>query len=166
MKYKQYSAYTAASHMVRKTKQVVMLYEGAIRYVQQAKAAIEKGDIETRFNSLTKACDIITGLQLSLDFDKGGEISKLLYDYYAGLDMRLMSIHQNNSTEMCDLSIKHLKMMLQAWEEIDHKYNSDKESGKAKDADKKVSEESDDDEYSPEMSEAISRAAESIHMTA
>lgn len=113
------SAYKAVSHLVRKTKQVVMLYDGAIRYVQQAKAAIEKGDIESRFNSLTKACDIINGLQMSLDFNNGGQVAKLLYDYYAAMDMRLLSVHQSNDLSLLDLTIKHLKMMREAWEEID-----------------------------------------------
>lgn len=116
----KYSAYTTATHMVRKTKQVVMLYDGAIRYVQQAKAAIEEKRIEDRYNALVKACDIITGLQLSLDFENGGEVAKVLYDYYAGIDMRLLSVHQSESTEICDLCIKHLKMMREAWDEIDH----------------------------------------------
>lgn len=120
-----YNAYTTANHMVRKTKQVVMLYDGAIRYVQQAKEAIEKNDIEARFNALVKACDIINGLQISLDFDKGGDVAKLLYDYYAGIDMRLMSVHQSQDTSICDLCIKHLKMMREAWDEIDQKYEAD-----------------------------------------
>jgi len=155
MEQKQYSAYNTASQMVRKTKQIVMLYEGAIRYIQQAKAAIEKNDIETRFNSLTKACDIIIGLQLSLDFDKGGEIAKLLYDYYSGLDMRIMSIHQSNNVEDCDLAIKHLKMMRDAWEEIDQKYNSSK-----------ASEQKDEDVYDPNLSDTISKATKNVHLTA
>ncbi len=118
----KYTAYTTTSHMVRKTKQVVLLYEGAIRYVQQAKAAIEEDRIEDRYNSLIKACDIITGLQLSLDFDKGGEIAELLYDYYAGLDMRLLSLHQNQDIKICESCIDHLKMMKEAWEEIDDNF--------------------------------------------
>lgn len=121
----RHDLYKDNSRMVRKTRQVVMLYEGAIRYVQQAKKAIEENDIETRYNSLVKACDIVTGLQLCLDFEKGGQVSKTLYNYYAGLDMRLLSIHQSNSIEMCDLCIKHLRMMKDAWEEIDQKHGKE-----------------------------------------
>ena len=90
-----------------------------LRAVQQAKQAIDEDAIETRYNSLVKACDILTGLQLSIDFDNGGEVAQILHDYYSGIDMRLLSIHESNSTEMCDLCIKHLKMMKEAWEEID-----------------------------------------------
>lgn len=112
-------AYARTSHLVRKTKQVVMLYDGAIRSVKQARAAIENGDIQARYNALVNACDIIAGLQVSLDFERGGEITKLLYDYYAGLDMRLMSLHQKQDLAMCDLCISHLTMMRDAWEDVD-----------------------------------------------
>ncbi len=100
-----------------------MLYDGAIKFVQQAREAMEKGDIETRYNSLTKACDILAGLQLSLDFDKGGEIAKLLYDYYAGLDMRLMSLHADQNMDICESCIRHLKMMREAWQEVDTRHS-------------------------------------------
>lgn len=119
----KFQAYTDAAHTasqaVSKTKQVVMLYEGAISYAQQAKEAIEKGDVQGRFNALTKACDILTGLQASLDFEKGGEVAKILYDYYAGVDMRLMSLHQEQNMVILEATIKHLKMMKEAWEEVE-----------------------------------------------
>lgn len=120
-----YSAYSSASHTVRKTKQVIMLYDGAIRFVRQAKSAIEEGRIEDRYNALNRAADVMAGLQLSLDTENGGEIAELLYDYYAGIDMRLISIHSDQSLEMCDLVIKHLKMMRDAWIEIDETLASD-----------------------------------------
>jgi len=119
-----YTAYTTASHMVPGTRQVVMLFDGAIRYVQQAKKAIEEENIEARYNSLTKACDIIHGLQISIDFDNGGDIAQILYDYYAGIDMRLLSVHGSNDTAILDATIRHLRMMREAWEEIDQEQHT------------------------------------------
>jgi flagellar secretion chaperone FliS len=117
----QYNTYKTVSHMDRKTRQVVMLYDGAIRFCQQAKDAIEKKNIQERYNSITKACDIITGLQLCLDFESGGNVAKLLYDYYAGLDMRLMMVHSNNDVKLVDSCIDNLKVMRDAWLEVDEK---------------------------------------------
>lgn len=114
-----HSAYKTMDQMVPKTEQIVMLYEGAIRYVQQAKAGIEEGDIQQRYNGLTKACDILTGLQRCLDFDQGGEIAQLLYDYYAGIDMCLMTVHQNNDASMCDRCLGYLRQMRDAWKDVD-----------------------------------------------
>ena len=39
-----YKAYSRANHTVSKTRQVVMLYDGAIRFMQQAAEAMEKKD--------------------------------------------------------------------------------------------------------------------------
>ena len=131
MTHNEYSAYKTGNGMVRKTRQIVMLYEGVIKHVQHAKEAIEKNDIETRYNSIARACDIITGLQLSLDFENGDEIAKLLYDYYAGLDSRLSSVHFSNDLKICDACIDHLKMMRDAWEEIDQGQDDESEINKS-----------------------------------
>ncbi len=126
----KYSTYSGNAHLVRKTRQIVMLYEGMIRCLQQAKAAIEKNDIQERFNSLAKACEILNGLQISLDFNEGGDIAQVLYDYYAGLDSRISSIHFSNDKDMCDVCIEHIRMMKNAWDEIDQNY--DQQSGDKK----------------------------------
>jgi len=132
MTHNEYTAYKNNTGMVRKTRQIVMLYEGVIKYVQHTKEAIEKNDIETRYNSITKACDIINGLQLSLDFENGDEIAKLLYDYYAGLDSRLSSVHFSNDIKICEACIDQLKTMRDAWEEIDQGQDSESETNEKK----------------------------------
>lgn len=124
LNYNHHKIYKDATHMVPKTKQVVMLFEGVIKHVRQAISAIDSDDVQMRYNSLTKACEIINGLQLSLDFDNGGEIAPILYDYYLGIEMRLMSVHQSNDKAMCEMCIGHLEMMKSAWEEIDHNATS------------------------------------------
>ncbi len=126
MTYQQpYANYQHASYMaLPKTRQVIMLYEGAIRSVQQAKQAVEQRDIEGRYNAITKACEIINGLQLCLDFDQGGEVAQLLYDYYAGIDMRLMSVQFSEDISLLELCIKHLTMMKDAWEDVHLKETS------------------------------------------
>lgn len=115
----QYRAYAAANMTVGKTRQVVMLYDGAIRFVQQAVEAIDREDYEARYNLLTKTSEIIVGLQSSLDFENGGEIAKLLYDFYASLDARIFSVHRNNSVPTLESVAKELRMMRDAWHEID-----------------------------------------------
>ena len=117
----QYGAYSRATHTVAKTKQVVMLYDGAIRNLQQAKEAISERRIEDRFNLLARASEIVLGLQGCIDFDNGGAVATTLFDFYSSIDSRIMSIHRNNSIETCDQLIKELKEMREIWNEIDHK---------------------------------------------
>jgi flagellar biosynthetic protein FliS len=73
----KYQAYAAATQTVAGTRQVVMLYDGAIRFVQQAKEAIRERRIEDRYNLLMKASGIVSGLQNCLDFERGGKIAKI-----------------------------------------------------------------------------------------
>lgn len=116
-----YKAYSRASHTVSKTRQVVMLYDGAIRFIQQAAEAIEKKDYETRYNKLIRASDIIVGLQACLDFDVGGSSAKVLYDFYAAIDLRIFSIHRSNDLQECQAVIAQLKEMREVWYGIDRR---------------------------------------------
>src|SRR5665213_318826 len=98
----KYQAYAAATQTVAKTKQIVMLYDGVIRFLQQAKDAIGQKRIEDRSNLLIKASSIIQGLQACLDFEKGGDIAKVLYGFYTNVDLRILSIHRTNSLQTCE----------------------------------------------------------------
>lgn len=114
-----YKAYNRASHTVSKTRQVVMLYDGAIRFLQQAAEAIEKKDYEARYHRLNKVTDIIVGLQACLDFDAGGPSAKVLFDFYASLDMQIFTLHRTNDPELCRTIIGRLKEMRDTWDRID-----------------------------------------------
>lgn len=119
MSAQKYQAYNAAKQTAPKTKQIVLIYDGIIRLLQQAKKAIQEKRIEDRFKLLTKAADIIIGLQCCLDFEKGGNIARTLYQFYADVHMQIFSIHRNNSLADCDTVIAELKQMRDAWDEID-----------------------------------------------
>ena len=115
----QYQAYSLANQTAPKTRQIVMLYDGAIRNLRQAVEAIEQKQVEQRYNLLVKTSDIILGLQGCLDFDNGGEVAKLLFDYYSSIDSRLIGLHRHPSVDGCNRIIKELKDMRDAWSVID-----------------------------------------------
>lgn len=121
----KYQAYAAATQTVAKTKQIVLLYDGVIRYLQQAKEAIRAKRIEDRYNLLIKASEIISGLQGCLDFENGGEIARVLYQFYSSIDHRMFFIHRTNSIETCDELIAELKQMRDVWHEIDQNTAAD-----------------------------------------
>lgn len=114
-----YKAYHRATHTVAKTRQVVMLYEGAIRFLQQAREAMEKKAIEKRYQKLTRASEIIMGLQACLDFDAGGDAAQVLYDFYSSIDARIMTLHRTNDIAACDTVIAELRDMRDVWNKID-----------------------------------------------
>lgn len=114
-----YKAYSKANHTVPKTQQVVMLYDGVIRNLKQAKQAVQENDIQTRFNRLKRSSDIIIGLQLSLDFNQGEEAARALYDFYASIDSRIMQQHRKPDASALDLLIEEVKQMRDLWAQID-----------------------------------------------
>jgi flagellar protein FliS len=114
-----YKAYRNASHTVNKTRQVVMIYDGAIRFLQQAADAIEQKDYEARYNKLIRVSDIITGLQACLDFQAGGNPAKILYDFYSSVDARIFALHRTNDIEACRAIIADMKQMRDVWSAID-----------------------------------------------
>jgi flagellar secretion chaperone FliS len=114
-----YAAYQNAYQTVSKTRQIVMLYEGAIRFVQQAREAISENRIEDRYNLLMKASDVIIGLQSCLDFDADENVANTLYDFYARIDVRLMQLQRSNDEAECGYIIEELKGMRDVWRQID-----------------------------------------------
>lgn len=115
----KFASYQNANMTLQKTRQIVLLYDASIRFVQQAKQAIEEGNFELRFERLQKVSNILSGLHASLDFENGGEISVVLSSFYTGLDMKIISVNRSNSVEECDYIIDELKNMRDSWEKID-----------------------------------------------
>ncbi len=120
----QYQAYALANQTAPKTRQIVMLYDGVIRNLRQAREAIEGKRVEERYNLLVKASDIVMGLQSCLDFDNGGDVAQLLYDFYSSVDARIISIHRSQSVAMCDALINEIKQMRDTWSTIDQQPES------------------------------------------
>lgn len=114
-----YQAYSRASHTVAKTRQVVMLYDGAIRFLQHAKVAMEAKDINERYTKLLKAGDVVAGLQSCLDFESGGHTAQVLYDFYSATEMRILTLHRTSDVAECDSIIADMKQMREVWNHID-----------------------------------------------
>ena len=114
-----FQAYANAAMTVSKTRQVVMLYDGMIRFVQQAIEAIGQKDYEARFNLLAKTSAILNGLQNSLDYEQGGEIARILDGFYAALDAKISRVHHTNDVQALESALKELRNMRDAWQTID-----------------------------------------------
>ena len=65
-----------------KVKQVGLLYEGAIKFLNLAANDIETKDIASKADHTKRALDIISYLQSILDFERGGEVAQTLDAFY------------------------------------------------------------------------------------
>lgn len=114
-----FQAYANAAMTVSKTRQVVMLYDGMIRFVQQAVEAIGRKDYEARFNLLAKTSAILNGLQNSLDHEQGGEIARILDGFYAAMDAKISRVHHTNDVQTLETALKELRNMRDAWQAVE-----------------------------------------------
>lgn len=119
MSYPPLASYRKASEATSEINQLIMLYQGAINYIEQVKIAIERKDYESRFNLTNKASSIMLGLNACLEFgSKTDETAKALDEYYQTMDLRILMLNSNNSLAECDNIIRDLRVMLDAWTDI------------------------------------------------
>ncbi|WP_299376386.1 flagellar export chaperone FliS [uncultured Kiloniella sp.] len=109
------NAYSQASKNVGPLKAIVMLYEGAIRLINEAKRAHDSQDYEARFIAIDKASKIILGLQGQLDFENGGDVSPMLHEFYDSLFMRMMQANSRNPEPIFEDVLISLKNMKETW---------------------------------------------------
>ena len=111
--YKETSVNTASP-----TKLVVMLYEGAIRFLTRAASDIRNRDLVSKSESISRAVAIIQHLQMTLDTDKGKEIAQELNSLYTYTLGRVLEGSTKLDAKPIEEAIKVLSELLPAWEEI------------------------------------------------
>jgi len=113
------NAYHQASRTLAKTRQVVMLYDGAIRLLTQAKEAAAQGDSATRYVKLARVGEIIAVLQSGLDMDSGQAIAHQLQRFYQAMALKILHLHY--ATKLSDFSdvLEELRQMRMSWDAID-----------------------------------------------
>ena len=97
-------------------KLVLMLYQGAIRAMKQAVDLIEKKDYQGKGNALIKAQDIIMELNLALDMNVGGEISRSLRQLYIYMYKRLIDANLELNTAYIEECIQIMTGLQSSWE--------------------------------------------------
>jgi len=99
-------------------KLVLMCYGGAIDQLKIAKMKYQENDYEAKCKALTKATNLIDELLYSLDFEKGGDISRHLKALYHYMTNRILLADVNRDIDGFDEVIGILTELLSAWKEI------------------------------------------------
>ena len=120
--YRQVAARTAPPGQL-----VLMLFEGAIRFLEQAKLGFASDDpLEynlTISNNVIRAQDIINELNLSLNMQEGGAFAANQRRLYHYLDWRLQESNQHKTQAGIDETIGHLTILRDAWAEMLRTFN-------------------------------------------
>ncbi len=100
-------------------KTVLMLYDGAIRFLKDAIREIdENNNIVEKANLIEKTVKIIEYLQSCLDSDKGGEIAVNLNKLYDYMSIQLTKANLKNDTEKMEEVLNLLKTVREGWNGI------------------------------------------------
>ena len=111
-KYKQTSVQSAS-----KEKLLLMLYEGAIRFMKQAAIAIDSKDIAGRGMNIGRAFDIVNELNNTLNHEIGGDIAKNLEQLYMFISEQLTKCNATGDKKPLEDALKIMETLYSGWVE-------------------------------------------------
>ncbi|MBC7661475.1 MAG: flagellar export chaperone FliS [Chitinophagaceae bacterium] len=99
-------------------KILLMLYEGAIRFVKHAQVAMQEKKIADKGRNLSKATAILSELMATLDFKSGGQLAIDLESLYIFMIDKLIEGNINNDME-CLKNVESILRTLHAgWQDV------------------------------------------------
>lgn len=98
-------------------KILIMLYDGAIQFLNKSKRALAENNIEEIHNNIIGAQRIISEFMNSLDMETGGEIAKNLLGLYEYLHYTLVQANIKKDEAKVDEVLTHLKELKATWEQ-------------------------------------------------
>lgn len=97
---------------------IQLLLDGALDRIAQAKGALIAGDTAAMGEALGKAIGILSGLQGSLDMERGGEIAANLNRLYDYMSLRLLDVHREKESASLDEVVGLLGNIKSGWDAI------------------------------------------------
>ncbi len=97
---------------------VVMLYDGAIRFVGDASTAAQRNDVRGRTQAVSRALAIVTELQNTLKVDEGGDMARELDRLYSYMATRLLDVNTKKDAGALDEVHRLLTTVRDAWAQI------------------------------------------------
>jgi flagellar secretion chaperone FliS len=97
---------------------IVLLYEGAIKFLRQAVPNIQAGDYQAKGRNIRKAQDVILELNTVLDMETGGEVASNLRALYNFMNRHLTQANVKCDVDMIQEVIRILETLNQSWKTI------------------------------------------------
>ena len=101
-----------------KGRLIVLLYEGAIKFLRLAIEELEAKNYESKGRYICKAQDIINELNAVLDMDTGGEIADNLRRLYVFMCNRLSQANVKRDPQMIREVVTILQELNQSWRAV------------------------------------------------
>lgn len=97
-------------------KQIVMLYDGAIKFLYQSAADIEASDFAAKGEHSNRALDIINYLQSVLDLENSGDVGRSLDDLYTRVRVMILKASSGPNASLMRAAAEALRPVREAWE--------------------------------------------------
>ena len=101
-----------------KGRLIVLLYDGAIKFMRLAIKELEAGNYEAKGRYITRAQDIITELNAVLDTEAGGEVAGNLRKLYCFMTNHLSQANIKCDAQMIREVITMMEELNQSWKTI------------------------------------------------
>lgn len=83
-------------------KLMIMLFDGAIQFLQKAKNAIAEKNFQERSVNIESARKIVRELMRTIDLENGNDVSKSLFKLYNTMAMKLIKANVSKNTDLID----------------------------------------------------------------
>jgi flagellar protein FliS len=100
-------------------KLVVMLYDGALRFMDASKRAMAAGDTYKQNEQSIRAQNIVLELMSTLDMKQGGEISQNLMALYTFVLEKLIEGNVEDKSESIDVAAKIMSDLRDGWVQLE-----------------------------------------------
>lgn len=97
-------------------KQIVMLYDGAIKFLNLTAADIEASDFVAKAEHSNRALDIINYLQSILNFERGGDVAPVLDNLYRRITVLVIRASAELDANLMRRAADLLVPVRDAWE--------------------------------------------------
>ena len=89
-------------------KLMIMMFDGALQFLQKAKVAIAEGNLKERSQNIDGARKIIRELMRTIDLENGNDVSKQLFKLYNKMAMNLIKANVQRNTALIDSVIEDI----------------------------------------------------------
>lgn len=97
---------------------VVLLYDGALTAIEQARDALAQRDLVAKRKAMTKAFAIVGHLQSTLNMEEGREVAEQLDRLYVFVTDRLIEFNTQGRREALDEAARVMTTLREAWAAI------------------------------------------------
>lgn len=105
---------------------LILLYDGAIQYLNRAKVAIEQANDEQYHSNILSCQKIILEFMNTLDMELGGSLAQNLYRLYDYLYNTLVKAGLSKNIDNINEVLRHLTSLRETWQKAIEIANSEK----------------------------------------